>query len=402
MVRIIIVICFFLHVNVFSQTSLNNIDISYLKNKKIIGIGECIHGASSLLSFEQEFLFKINSECGFTNIAFELPYESTFSINEYMKGKISSDSLCKDLQFYFYQTHEFISFLNDIKTFNIRKNTQIHVFGIDMQNKDLLVRQLINDYEIINQNKLYKLLVSIKKLPDYDDLNIISCKNSIDSLYYLFSLELNYLKANGLVSTQNLLSLQNLYFWFQLACAKANAKEDYIVGEIRDSCMAEMLLHLYSANITGVLFVGHNYHVGYGSHNYKKGMLGINTTGNYLRNKIGSDYYSFGSESFEATFIAKRYKKEDNKYCIDNFFIRNKGRNNFGRKLNDYKKPLLLINYKDFILPNKRYLVTGIGGTFEKNTSKGYFLYPKLLNDGVIFIKSMKSYRLISLEKYCN
>ncbi len=124
--------------------------LSHLKDVKIIGMGESSHGTSEFVTSKTKLIQILNSGFGFNRIILELPFASTFQLNEYITtGKGDAEKIISGLGYNLYITKEFITLIEWLKqqNKNLSPKHQIKIYGMDFYNIGNAVPQVLTFLE---------------------------------------------------------------------------------------------------------------------------------------------------------------------------------------------------------------------------------------------------------------
>lgn len=161
-------------------------------NKKILAIGETVHGTSTMNSVAIEIMKDRikNRNCKF--VLLEIPLEFSFYINRYISGdqRFTLDSISTYFDHLLF-SEEFISFIHWLKEYNLSLKEKVTFVGIDADNTDLLARiNLFNFFYTINlginDNELNKICISLlslnKELPYKTSLTIFDNNQGFNTM----------------------------------------------------------------------------------------------------------------------------------------------------------------------------------------------------------------------------
>lgn len=145
--------------------------IDELKNKKIIGLGECTHGSQELKTAIIQFSKNLiqNGDCSF--VLLEAPVDALLLVDAYIQGIISSPDVEKQVkeitQMFFTNNSELMSFVNWLKEYNKTSLRKVHLSGMDYRDT---ISPYFYDYlsELLGKEKgrYYLLKLYDKKFKD--------------------------------------------------------------------------------------------------------------------------------------------------------------------------------------------------------------------------------------------
>ncbi len=174
--------------------SLNNENRYHLPflNKKILAIGETVHGTSTMNNVAIEIIKERikNRNCKF--VLLEIPLEFSFYINRYVFGdqRFTLDSISTYFDHLLF-SKEFISFIHWLKEYNLSLKEKVTFVGIDADYTDLLAQiNLFNFFYTINlginDKELNKICISLlsqnKELPYKTSLAIFDNNQGFNAI----------------------------------------------------------------------------------------------------------------------------------------------------------------------------------------------------------------------------
>lgn len=161
-------------------------------NKKVLAIGETVHGTSTMNSVAIEIMKDRikNRKCKF--VLLEIPLEFSFYINRYVSGdhRFTLDSISTYFDHLLF-SEEFISFIHWLKEYNLSLKEKVTFIGIDADYTDLLAQiNLFNFFYAINlginDNELNKICISLlsqnKELPYKTSLAIFDNNQGFNTM----------------------------------------------------------------------------------------------------------------------------------------------------------------------------------------------------------------------------
>ena len=109
-------------------------NIKELRNKRIIGLGECSHGSNTIKVASYQFIKNmiVNYNCKL--VLLEIPVDATLILDMYVQGKIPNSyqkQIEADRKLSIGGYKNLVDFLNWLKAYNERSVTKVHLFGID-------------------------------------------------------------------------------------------------------------------------------------------------------------------------------------------------------------------------------------------------------------------------------
>lgn len=104
-----------------------------LKKRRVIGIGEVVHGSGGLHDLTARLIKKMIIEFGVRTILFEAPYGAVEKINSLIgQGRSVSATSLADLYFV-WRSRENLNFFNWLSEFNRGANVPVRIIGIDIR-----------------------------------------------------------------------------------------------------------------------------------------------------------------------------------------------------------------------------------------------------------------------------
>jgi erythromycin esterase-like protein len=108
--------------------------INELKGKRIVGLGESMHGSSTIQSATYQFIKNLIVANNCRLVLLEVPIDKTLLIDEYVLGKLPlsyRDQIIADLRPSAGGYRNLIDFVDWLKTYNANSADKVHIFGID-------------------------------------------------------------------------------------------------------------------------------------------------------------------------------------------------------------------------------------------------------------------------------
>jgi len=258
--------------------------IEAFKKKRIIGIGESIHGSRTINSVELQLLKYLITNQGCKLVLFEMDLYALFFYNLYIQGLINEESINDikiDLYSNLYDAELLSDFFTWLRDYNLKNNDKVTIRGVFDFNYNSFNNYLFDYVYSFYQIKTYPELRSI--LIDLNKLNFLEALNKIkanQNLSFIFGLR----EYNDLIYI-----LQKL---------NNNSQSNQIIDSVdriekRDSLMwnnVEQFIANYESMSDKIAIVAHYNHI-----NTKIGDFPyLRPLGFFLRNKYKEDYYSIG------------------------------------------------------------------------------------------------------------
>jgi erythromycin esterase len=107
-------------------------------NARLVGIGEATHGSAEFVTTRSTLVFELAKRAQLQLVLLENDAISSLALDRYVNGdNIDLKVAISELGFWITDTFEFIHFLEEIRSYNLRLQSpadRIHVRGIDVQN----------------------------------------------------------------------------------------------------------------------------------------------------------------------------------------------------------------------------------------------------------------------------
>lgn len=348
--------------------SLNNENRCHLSflNKKILAIGETVHGTSTMNSVAIEIMKDRikNKKCKF--VLLEIPLEFSLYINRYVFGdeRFTLDSISTYFDHLLF-SKEFISFIHWLKEYNLSLKEKVTFVGIDADYTDLLARiNLFNFFYTINlginDRGLNKICISLlsqnKELPYETSLAIFDSNRGFNTMLSE--------KESKLIRSCLTMKDQIFFSFFQ-----------------RDSVMYEytkfVVTNLLKNDETITIFC----HFGHTNYLCEREMINSEdwNLGHYMKNEYKDDYSNIALVTRMGNFLTNNgYSKiKEEKLQISPF-------NSLEYLMNRQGIDLCYLSMEKFTYSD----VISIRFIGNRNRHQPFIsIIPKSRMDGVIFIK---------------
>lgn len=277
----------------------------WLKNKKVLAIGETIHGSKSIKKVVEQLIKEKIMLSNYKLILLELPMEQTLAINRYIHGD-SAFNLEEAFENYrtniIYPTNDLKELVLWMKVYNEKALNKVSFIGIDMDSRTNLSLPSIRDYfyriNIIQKQPVLDTLIlklkGIKELPiiisfleKNDTIKLILAKNEYEIiLHYLKTLErFNNDKTLPMYDLRDKYMFENAHFLINLLCTTDQ----------------KTIVHAHFGHTNSI--------------NRFSPKLSSRSLGYYMKNKYGNDYYSiavlagqgdFTTHTKDSLFVKRR------------------------------------------------------------------------------------------------
>lgn len=272
----------------------NNFKDLPFSEKKILAIGETVHGSSTMNDFAVEMIKNriVNNNCRI--VLLEIPLESSFYINRYIAGDqyFELDTISTYFNDKLY-SDSFISLIRWIKEYNLSSKEKVLFLGLDMNSVPLKSRvDLFNFFYALNAefnnnelNTICKLLLETKT-PLKNVLSIFDANHDFENIFNKKESELIRYSIEAIDQTS----------------------DSYYRFISRDSTMYEnakfVINNLLDANQSITIFE-HFRHVNY---NPELTILDHYPFGYYMRNKYKSDYSCIALAADSGSILSSNLK----------------------------------------------------------------------------------------------
>ena len=286
-------------------------ELDELKNKKIIGLGESVHGSRTIKQEKIEIVQKLLNE-NVKLICFEESVDVCLNWDLYIQGIHPYSyryTILDELRNDFSDAADYVKFLDHLREVNStrKKNDRIHIVGLDLrQGKDNFFHYFIA-YKKLSKDKefLSQLILKIDSL-QYDNLfytkwgnlSRIGINMQMDSLVLKFSRLADYLKYEK--KLQSMMQENDYRFLIDVLLMEVPTFDD--ANEVktidRDSIMwnifQKALLRYAPAKNDRAVIMSHSLHLSrerrkrYGS---VSGLMEIKSLGSYIAETYPDDYW---------------------------------------------------------------------------------------------------------------
>jgi len=291
---------------------LSQIGNRYLKNKKVIAMGEATHGTHEFFTIKSNFFKYLSTRHGFNIFALEANYTECLPLDHYIKtGEGNPEEQLNKMQLWPWKTKEVLALILWMREYNQQHPDDMLTFlGIDSGNGAFLGipyleqyfskvgKELLDDWQVIRARH-----DSIKTTADRD--------SSIQmTLGFEKRIRESTLPDKEVVAFTLRTIAQNLEFYF---------KDQVDVYKVRDRHMAENVMYHLQKNPGNKVFVwAHNAHINKDSLFFATRLEGLNrpdikAMGYYLKQQLGKQAYIIGFEFNKGSLYVNYYSREQQK-----------------------------------------------------------------------------------------
>ena len=348
--------------------------ISELENRKVVAIGETIHGSETITEAAVQLIKHQVEHNHCRLILLEISTELTFGWNRFIQGDtlFKIDNISQDLKLYCLSPRTMIDLCKWLKHYNEKVKDKVWLMGMDLDiSSDNSALHLFNYIYKINEIKHQKLLDSLcLKLYWYNSfpqaLQYLEKNKEIDNL----------LNKNEYEILRHCLNMS-------IACGD-NIKKRFMY---RDSLMylnSTFLLNLLCPGDKNATIYTHFLHA-----NYKTSGASLpfqKSFGSFMKNKFGTDYYTIavltGGGNFitgdKDSLIVKRTLKIPPVNSLEDLLIRT-------------NEVFCFIPIST--LPTQLIYSRFVGALYQEN--QFFIIAPASRMDAAIFVRNSKAFELL-------
>lgn len=293
--------------------------LNFDDNIRVFGLGEANHGTKEFQLLKLKLAMYLIEENGLNTIILEFPYAQGLLLDRYVKGEDENGlKILTGQENSVYDNADFIELINSIKEMNENRSEKISFLGGDIFGKPTAIKLLryyfhrvdssqeviFTEYQQFEDNTYLGAFQQDKKefATLSKKLGKILKRNRVD--YIKKSSEAEFRKASRLAESLGIK-------W------KRNA---------RAISFFDNVMRTLSENPTNkILVLAHNTHIG---------ML-YNEIGSLLKNKLGDQYFSIGTDYEEGAFTTWNLKDSNHKF-MDTLYTP-KFENGFANKFSQLK-----------------------------------------------------------------
>lgn len=292
-----------------------------LKDKTIIGLGECVHGSKTINNLRIELAKTLIENHDFRNIAFELSFNTGLRINHFLQtGEGDIEQIISKSHF-FVNSMEMLDFIKWIKNYNDRSDEKINLYGFDIQSNIDLVEDLLKFYE--ETDKIAEnLTATLHKI--FVDNNIWEFRNYPASLQDSVTRIVQSLAEKHTLNRKNYI-LNAGYIEYEYSAKRIEVLSNQLqmlnsgYGKsliMRDSCNTELVKWIkdFEGEKSKIILLAHNGHLGKSLWFYPRdrtlsaqGFYEYFTeefiTGYYLSKIFGDEYYFIATQFSSGFFM---------------------------------------------------------------------------------------------------
>ena len=392
--------------------------LSVLENKTIVGLGECVHGSSTINNMRINLSKALIQNGSFNTIAFEMSLNTGLRVNYYLatgKGdikKIISES------HYFCNSKELLDFLQWIRKQNETGTFQISCYGFDIQSNIDIVTDIKSYFEKVDNssfecsNLLYHIF-KVNGMGNFGDYN----HELQDSVLLLTSKLRDKLKQNkkeyvlkeGYIDTEYaLLRCEVLIQYLQML--NSGYSQSLM---LRDSCNAELVnwIKYFEGENSKLILFAHNGHLGKSQRFIPRvRTLSVDgfyedypeelSTGFWLKQKFDDKYFFIGTQFNKGSFIG--YDPENN-FSLSKMYVSSPEYNSFPYLLKKSSNQDFFIKF-NFARSTSRQVINyicSLQSFYEIGAAYDYkYAKARLIDyfDGIIFINEITESELFGIE----
>jgi erythromycin esterase-like protein len=355
--------------------------IAELKIKKIVAIGETIHGSESIT--ETAFNM-IKHQVEFNNcklILLELPLDLTLRWNRFVQGdiKFKIEDLSQDMRLYLFSPRAMIDFLTWLKQYNEKEKDKVSILGMDINISSIgLSLNLFDFIYRIDENKHSNLLNSLCS-------NLLSDKTFPQAYLYLE-------KNNEIADLLGKNEYEILLYCLKESIDAGNATiQRFSNRDIQMYSNTIFLLNQFCPNNENAVIYAHIGHTNLLANDLS---LPFNKSfGYFMKNKFGDQYYSIAVLTGGGTIInnvndslaVKKKLKFPLENSLENLFERTNEQ---------------LVFTPVSTIPNSLTFIHEIGNQIQDNQFS--LITPGNRVDALLFIRNSKAFDLLPSTPTCS
>lgn len=292
-----------------------------LKTKKIIAIGEAVHGSKTINTARFNFVKSLIKEAGVNNIAMEMGFNTGLKINHFIKTGAGDINSLLSQSHYFLNTSQMLEFILWLREQTKHHKAEISLYGCDIQINTSILNDITlyykkaefplpNPLSILNKIFFNKALFEYKKMSKDGQRSVENAVQILAENHKNNKKEL--ITKRGYVAysyTEKSIEVLSNYLKM-LGSGFAQARK------MRDSTNAELVKWIaeFEGEKSKIALLAHNGHLGtYNRYiprvrtlstigfyeNYPKELL----TGHYLKKWYGNSYYFIGTQFKSGAFL---------------------------------------------------------------------------------------------------
>jgi erythromycin esterase len=278
----------------FSDTTFEDMVKALTRHANVLGLGEANHGTADFYTLRGALSLALARSGNLRHVLVEADAIGMFQVDDYVQGRdVSIEKAVAALAFWVTDIKEFLQFLRDVRAFNqsLAPDHRVHVLGMDAQfpapaAQFLLTEQASLSTTVDEQDVLAKLVraehdnVSKLSLPEQQSLESLLAR--VTRFPHEAETDVLSQSARAIIAAS---SLQH-----QLDHSRNATSMSW------DKIMADMTILIWQLAGQGRTCVwAHNGHIA------RKAVGSADSTGGYLAERFGRDYYSIGFFSYDGS-----------------------------------------------------------------------------------------------------
>ena len=305
----------------------NNSDSGYdslvgiLSDKTVIGLGECVHGSSTINNLRFDIAKRLIENGGFNTVAFEMSFNTGLRLNRYIQTGRGDIKATLGESHFFLNSREMMEFVKWLRKQNSSGDRQLNLYGFDIQSNIDLVEDLVLYYKGLDSKaETYaELLEAIFTEHEFSSFQNYSSELQDSTLKIIDILTLKhngnkkrFIQQSGYIEYENtVMRLKILsHYLKQLNSGYAQSIK------MRDSCNAEIISWIkdFEGEHSKLILFAHNGHLA-GATRFIPRVRTLTTdgfyedyprellTGYYLRKFFKDGYYFIGTQFGNGYFM---------------------------------------------------------------------------------------------------
>ena len=157
----------------------------FLKNKKIVGMGEATHGTKEFFNMKAKMFKFLVTNCGYKIFSIEATYGGTLKVNDYvLYGKGDILSAMSGMEFWTWDTKEVEDLIEWMRKYNESKPDieKLKFYGFDCQSFKGSTNALVDYVKEFDKQNLDKFVKGLSILNDSSRYYFWTLKNDTSSL----------------------------------------------------------------------------------------------------------------------------------------------------------------------------------------------------------------------------
>lgn len=371
--------------------------IELLVKKKILAIGEALHGSETLSESAIQIMKSriLHNNCKL--ILLEIPFEKMLSVNRFVLGdeRFSLDVIANSLELGLF-SKKLLEFFEWVKKYNRRTKCKVNVLGLDTPSTDAITypMDMFNYFYLMNKSSMSE------PLRQFLLLFLTDCRKAMKDVFPSIKNDVNFEKNS------DALELKIIEHWWNDWLTTVTSEEE--LHAVRDSLMYNnikyMIELLCDSSETTTLYSHLEHACRDKSHTISH--FPLMSYGTLLKDNFGTDYSAIGLFAYEGKVL---HLPSASKQVIDKPNILEFVNDTLVNTGNNYLESILSkLDNSYFYIPSfqlsKSQMYIRVGTNSKQLTN---IIYPLHYMDGVIYLKESEIMHIVHgdisvKEKYIN